>query len=116
MQKPISVRQSADTEKSTSNSFDINMTLVTFRLLLLGLSLGILTWLQAISVRAGSQHRRTTAAAEVNRKSVPAQRPRGGGLSNNPEKNLPEKKRPEDKVPSQKLPDQKLHHERQMDL
>jgi hypothetical protein len=94
------------------------MTLVTFRLLLLGLSLGTLTWLQAISVRAGSQPRRTTAAAEVNRKSVPAQRPRGGGsgLSTNPEKNLPGKKRPEAKVPSQKLPDQKLHPEGQMDL
>jgi hypothetical protein len=86
------------------------MTFVTFRLVLMGLSVATLACLQAISVRAGSQPRRTGAAAVVNRKSPTSPNMGHGGgtpLVKAPEKSLPEKNLPERKVPSQKLPDEK---------
>jgi len=95
------------------------MTFVTFRLVLMGLSVATLACLQAISVRAGSQPRRTGAAAVVNRKSPTSPNMgRGGGtpVVKASEKNLPEKRVPERNVPSRKLPDEKRHPEHELDF
>jgi len=95
------------------------MTLVTFRLVLTGLSVATLACLQALTVRAGSQPRRTGAAAVVDRKSPTSQHMgRGGGtpVPKTPEKNLPEKRVPERNVPSRKLPDEKQHPEHEFDF
>ena len=92
------------------------MSLATFRLVLMGLSLACL---QALTVRAGSQPRRTSAAAVVNRKSPTSPHMgRGGGtpLVKASEKNLPEKKLPERNVPSRKLPDEKRNPDHEFDF
>jgi len=84
------------------------------RLVLLALSLGILTCLQAISVRAGTQPRRTSAAAEADRKSQASAHTRAGGgtgLSKTPEKAVfSQKALPSQKVPSQTVVNKNSGH------